>query len=162
MNSFFVKEFNRRKRDKIWEQRGPEIKVNFKENLEVLEFKSKEHHKKTIKSFEQVGIGYNGLGTQFISGIQSEASVGKASKETVNDHLIGAAKIGEFVHNELKKSNYNINWMVDHWLYEHLFLWGTVKITREEHRKENVLRNSNHTIEQKLNLEHYKNVSELV
>jgi hypothetical protein len=163
MDSYFVREFNSRKRDAIWKLRGKEIKIIFRENLEVLEFKDKRKHcEKSIKSFEQVGIGYNGLGTQFKSGIQSEASKGLSSNKTVNDHLIGAAKIGEYVHNQLKNSNYDIDWMVDTWVYEHLFLWATVKLTKKEHHKDNVLRNSNHTIEQKLNLEHYKNVSNLV
>ena len=97
-----------------------------------------------------------------MSGLQFEASAGLSSNKTVGDHLIGTLTIGEHVHDILKKSNYNIDWMVDTWLYDNLFLWAKIKVTKEEHRKDNILRNSNHTIEQKLNLEHYKKVSTLV
>lgn len=164
MESFFVREFNKRKRDIIWKKRGDSMKLIFREKLEVLEFKdTRNHSKQGIKSFEQVGIGYNGLGTTFMSGIQSEASVGLSSKDTVNDHLIGTTKIGEHVHKELIKSNYDIDWMVNYWLYDNLFLWAKIKLTKEEHHKDNVLRNSDHTIKQKLNLEHYsEKVSKLI
>ena len=162
-NTFFVKEFNKRRRDIIWEKKEYDIKFIFREKLEVLEFKDNRNHgKQGMKSFEQVGIGYNGLGTTFMSGIQSEASVGLSSKMTVNDHIIGTLLIGKHVHYILKKSNYNIDWMVNDWLYDNLFLWAKIKVTKEEHQKDNILRNSKHTIEQKLNLEHYKNVSNLI
>ncbi len=101
------------------------------------------------------------MGTQFLSGVQSKASKRLPSSHTVDDHLFGTQLIGEYVHKVLKKSNYNIDWMVDEWLYDHLFLWAKIKLTKKEHHKDNVIRNE-HTIEQKLNLEHYKNVSKLV
>lgn len=161
--SFFVTEFNKRRRDILWKKKSNNIKQIFREKLEVLEFKDNRNHgEQGMKSFEQVGIGYNGLGTQFMSGVQSEASVGLSSDKTVSDHLIGTTTIGKHVHDILKKSDYNIDWMVDIWLYDNLFLWAKIKVTKEEHRKDNILRNSNHTIEQKLNLKHYINVSKLV
>ena len=52
--------------------------------------------------------------------------------------------------------------MVKEWLFENLYLWGTVKVTKEEHKSKNILRNSNHTIEQKSNFEHYVNVSKMI
>ena len=51
--------------------------------------------------------------------------------------------------------------MVDTWLYENLFLWMTVKVSKKEHKKENIARDK-HTLDQKMCLEHYINVSEFV
>jgi len=39
---------------------------------------------------------------------------------------------------------------------------GTVKVTKEEHKSKNILRNSDHPIEQKSNFEHYIHVSQLI
>ena len=161
MKKSFKELFNEKRRDVIW-KRKETIKTTFKEALEVLEFKDKKGHSpKSIGTFEQVEIGYNGLGTQFLSGVQSKASIGLDAKKTVADHLIGTKLIGKHVHEVLKKSNYKIDWMVDEWLYENLYLWAKIKITKEEHHKDNVLRNKN-TLKEKLNLEHYKQVSELI
>ena len=161
MTKLFDQLFNEKRRD-IFLKRKDIMKTTFRESLEVLEFKDKRNHSaKSIKSFEQVEIGYNGLGTQFLSGVQSKESKRQPSSFTVNDHFFGTQLIGEYVHKVLKKSNYDIDWMVNEWLYDHLFLWAKIKITKEEHHKDNVIRNK-HTIEQKLNLEHYKNVSELI
>jgi hypothetical protein len=44
--------------------------------------------------------------------------------------------------------------MVNEWLYEHLHYWFTVKITKEEHKQENLARNK-HSLEDKINLVHY-------
>lgn len=159
----FKRTFNEKRRDIIWNKRGNKIKTIFRENLEILKFKDdRKHSDKSIRLFEQVGIGYDGLGTQFVSGIKSEASIGLSSKDTVNDHLIGTKKIGKIVHDELKKSNYDIDLMVEEWLFENLFLWATIKVTKTEHHKDNILRSSSHTTAQKLNLEHYINVSRLI
>ena len=73
-----------------------------------------------------------------------------------------ATEIGKYIHDKFKKENYNIDWMVKNWLFENLFLWGTVKVTKEEHKSKNILRNSDHPIEQKSNFEHYIHVSQLI
>jgi hypothetical protein len=51
--------------------------------------------------------------------------------------------------------------MKEVWLYENLWLWITIGVTKEEHQKDNILRNNN-TIEEKIQLKHYKNVSTLI
>jgi len=59
-----------------------------------------------------------------------------------------------------KKSGYDIDWMLNEWLYDNLHLWATIKVTKEEHKKENIIRNG-HTLEEKNKLKHYINFSGL-
>ena len=167
--SFFVREFNKRKREKIWRKDEVSMKMSFRFKLTLLEMIDKMPESVAIPEkylegeFYRLSLGYRGIGKNsgFASGVRSKASIGIPSNETTNDHLIGTTEVGRYIHEVLKKSDYDIEWMVNTWLYEHLFLWATIKVTKNEHRKENVIRNQ-HTIEQKLNLEHYKNVSDLV
>jgi len=169
-DTFFIKEFNNRKRKKVWDKDGASMKESLRFKLTLLKeidkmSKNLIPEKYLEGEFYRLSLGYRGIGKNggIVSGIRSEASKGKTSNETVNDHLVGATQVGNYIHKVFKENDYNINYMVDEWLYKHLFLWGTVKITREEHRKENVLRNSSHTIEQKLNREHYnKSVSKFI
>ena len=84
-----------------------------------------------------------------------------------NDHIIGATTVGEYVHHMLKLNKYRIDWMVDEWLYDNLYLWATIKVTKEEHKKENIIRGdaSNDVrklVDSKMNLKHYKNVSNIL
>jgi hypothetical protein len=114
------------------------------------------------KSIYRMGLGYSGIGTQngLCSGIRSKDSLIPKSKKT-DDHLIGAKQIGEFIHKEFEKNNFDIDYMVEIWLYDYLWLWMTIKVTSVEHHKNNILRDET-TIEEKLNLQHYVNVSELI
>ena len=168
--SFFVREFNKRRREKIWKKNEISMKMSFRFKLSLLEMIDKMPESVVIPEkylegeFYRLSLGYRGIGKNsgFASGVQSKASIGIPSSETTNDHLVGTTEVGKYIHEVLKKSDYDIDWMVNTWLYKHLFLWATVKLTKKEHHKHNVLRNSSHTIEEKLNLEHYLNVSELI
>ena len=51
--------------------------------------------------------------------------------------------------------------MVNEWLYDNLWLWMTIKVSKEEHKKENIERNS-HTLNEKKELKHYKNISSVI
>jgi hypothetical protein len=68
--------------------------------------------------------------------------------------LIGVTEVGNQVVKEFIKCNYDVDYMVNEWLYEHLHYWFTVKITKEEHKQENLARNK-HSLEDKINLVHY-------
>ena len=107
-------------------------------------------------------LGYFGVGRQagLTSGLVSEDANAKGIKKTA-DHLLGTTQIGKFIHEEFEKNNCDINYMVNEWLYENLWLWQTIKVTTEEHRKDNIIRNE-HSIEDKLLLKHYKKVSNLL
>ena len=167
-NTFFVNEFNKRRRDYLWEKYQDDFKNHFRLKLNILKMLDNQIEFEVPRNyyegeFYRLSLGYRGIGKNdgFASGIQSIASKGLSSKSITKDHVLGATEVGKYIHTVFRKSDYDIDWMVNTWLYKHLFLWATIKITKKEHHKDNIMRNK-HTIEQKLNLEHYKNVSELV
>lgn len=168
----FKSEFNTRARTSAWEKDREKFINNFKYALEVLNRIDKYYIPNNLlppNTLEQriyrLDIGYYGIGKPggIPSKIVSSQAAKLSSKDCVNDHVIGATAIGEYVHLELRKSNYNINWMVNEWLYENLFLWGTVKVTRQEHKSNNIIRDITiSSLGEKLNFTHYKNVSSLI
>ena len=168
-NTFFVREFNLRKRDEIWNKDELSMKESFRFKLNLLKMLDKQTDFKVPSKyfdgeFYRLALGYRGVGKNsgFTSGIQSEASINLLSNQTTNDHVVGTTEVGRYIHYVFRNSNYNIDWMINDWLYDHLFLWATVKITKEEHHKNSVLRNSEHTLKQKLNFDHYIKVSKLI
>ena len=99
-------------------------------------------------------LGYHGIGKPggIPSKIMSKDSSILNSKHCVNDHLLGATEVGSEIHKVFKKNNYDIDWMLKEWLFENLYLWGTVKVTKEEHKSNNILRNSDQDNNLYLNL----------
>ena len=57
--------------------------------------------------------------------------------------------------------NRNIDFMVNEWLYDNLYLWLTIRVSRVEHNSKNIIKNRN-SIHEKRKMLHYKSVSELV
>jgi len=107
--------------------------------------------------FTRLLIGYNGIGfniTPTRCGLISERASVTSNSECTNDHLIGVTEVGNQVVKEFIKCNYDVDYMVNEWLYEHLHYWFTVKITKVEHKQENLARNK-HSLEDKINLVHY-------
>ena len=94
------------------------------------------------------------------SGIYSAAST-RPQTSTTADHLFGATEIGKYIHQAFIKYHLNIDYMVETWLYEHLFLWMTIKVSKAEHTTDNIARDE-HTLEQIMSLEHYRGVSILI
>ena len=80
------------------------------------------------------------------------------NKEISFDHVVGTTLCGETVKKIIEQNNFNIKYLVKNWLFDHLYLWGTLKVTREQHKRDNIIRN-NHTLLEKLNLNHYKNIN---
>ena len=163
----FKEEFNDRVREKTWIKSEIKFKKMLRLKLKMVKFvdsldESEIPEKFFSQEFWRLNLGYNGIGRDVSSGIRSEATLGLKSNQIVHDHLFGATEIGKHIHQVLKDSDYDIDWMVEEWLYENLFIFGTIKITKEEHQKDNVLRNSSHTIEEKLNFKHYIKVSKLI
>ena len=66
-----------------------------------------------------------------------------------------------YFHQEFEKHNFDIDYMVDTWLYENLWLWITIKVARNEHHVDNINRNQ-HTLDEKKEFKHYVNVSEFI
>jgi len=167
----FKEEFNKRVRENVWNKHNLIFTKFFNYALVRLERIDNYYILNNIlppDTLEQriyrLELGYHGIGKPggIPSKIMSKDSSILNSKHCVNDHLLGATEVGSYIHRVFKKNNYDIDWMVKEWLFENLYLWGTVKVTKEEHKSKNILRNSNHTIEQKSNFEHYVNVSQLI
>ena len=166
-----VDHFNKNVSPKLWNKNEVQFKAIFRMQLKVLKLyiDEKQLHVDTktwermMRSFVyRLTIGYFGVGTQagLSSGVFTKATTVKGAKST-NDHLFGAVAIGQIIHDEFVKCNFDIDYMVENWLPSNLFLWMTLKITIEEHSKDCVIRDGN-TIEEKMNLLHYQNVSELM
>ena len=123
-------------------------------------------------------IGYDGIGTG-TTGIKSGIATAKAieEKKHTDDHLLGAVEIGRRLHKDLieafqlfghdmdevisrpdfaycEETNQVIKHMVDNWLYDNLWLWLSIRVSKNEHSNQNIARNQ-HSIEEKLQLKHY-------
>jgi hypothetical protein len=111
----------------------------------------------------RLNFGYSGIGR--IGGIttklKSMDSINLPSDKKTDDHVFGASEIGKHIRYEFEKHNMDIDYMVNTWLYDNLYLWSKIKVSKEEHKKDNIVRNK-HTIEEKVNLLHYTNVSKIV
>tara|TARA_B110000858_G_C17476825_1_gene325325 strand:- start:50 stop:544 length:495 start_codon:yes stop_codon:yes gene_type:complete len=159
-----VKYFNDNTRDGLWKKNGESYKRWFGLSLTItksaIDFGANE--KEMNQLVYRLVLGYFGVGKQggLTSGLVSEDAMMKGVKKTA-DHLLGTTQIGKFIHEEFEKNNFDIDYMVNVWLYENLWLWQTIKVTSEEHRKDNIIRNE-HSIEDKLLLKHYKKVSNLL
>jgi len=158
--------FNTNGRKKyLWKKDEVKFKKWFKSNLILL--KTMDENSNDFeddykdKAFYRLMVGYYGVGygNGFSSGLVSiEAS--KGNKKTTLDHWAGMTEVGRYVHEVFKKSGYNMDWMINEWLYDNLHLWGTIKVTKEEHHKDNIIQNK-HTLQEKNELKHYKNFSGL-
>jgi|MEHZ01.5.fsa_nt_MEHZ011447155.1_1 hypothetical protein len=105
-------------------------------------------------------MGYRGVGKQsgIWSGYRSKAaynSKGDGKIKKTNDHVVGATMTGELVLEECEKADWNIDSLIKQgWIHENLYLWGTIQVTKFEHKPIHILRNKN-KLSEKLNLEHY-------
>jgi len=182
----FKKYFNTNRKDEVLEKCGLQIKDTFLKTLTTLvapiqlDYFNPAHPQYNASwahSMYRDTIGYDGIGkgtSGIQSGVRTEA-IDLMFKENGNrwvginktdDHLLGATDIGKFVVDEFIKNDLNVHYMVTVWLPENLFLWGTVRVTDEEHKKFNILQGTctklGLTIEQKLNFKHYVNTSPIV
>lgn len=160
--------FNENKRDSYWTKKTKGVsneekcKSLFRRTLKhlLLEIELTDNN---VHNNYYRWIGYDGIGSG-VSGITSGIKTAEArqltSKQTTADHLIGTVQIGKYVQSELERNGFDIEYMTETWLYENLWLWMSIRVSNKEHHKDNILRNVN-TIEEKLALKHYVNVSEL-
>ena len=156
--------FNENKRDSYWTTNGEKCKSLFRRTLKHLLLEIELTDNNVSNNYYRLAIGYDlgiGVGTAGItSGIKSKEARQLPSKQTTADHLIGTVQIGKYVHSEFEKNEFDIEYMTEVWLYENLWLWMSIRVSNKEHHKDNILRNVN-TIEEKLELKHYVNVSEI-
>jgi hypothetical protein len=148
----------------LWKKKESKFKEWFRQSLCLLKYMDESPNnfsKEYLKQFERLMVGYWGIGIQegFRTGLKSVAACVKGTK-TSPDHWAGVTMVGNRVHEEFKKCGYEIDYMVNEWLYENLCFWGTIQVSEWEHRPENIIRNQ-HSLEEKNELKHYINFSGL-
>ena len=160
-----VEYFKKFKRDNLWNLKKEEWQKAFRFQLLILNtYLEHGASEKMMKSFMyRLALGYWGIQCQggITSGIVSAATIGKPTSQTTGDHIFGAVEIGKTVKEAFEHHQRDINYMVDTWLYENVWLWMTIKVTKDEHKSSNIIKNG-HSIEEKMEMKHYKSVSELM
>ena len=126
------------------------------------ELKENVHNSDVKNPIGYTGIASDGIPSGFISkGVvklqrKYNCSINKLRKMKLitDDHLFGTTLIGRIVLEAFIDSGCNIDYMVNGWLPDHLYLWSRAIITREEHKADNLGRNT-HSYEDKLCMIHY-------
>ena len=164
IESKIIRVFNQYKRIEIWNKDSDKCQDTFRVWLELLKVLIAQEKKgvnieiSMQNKFYKNILGYNGCGRSINSGIYTKNS---RIEESTLDHVFGATQTGIFIKDNFIKNNEDIDYMVDKWLYHHLWIWMTIKVTKKEHHKDNILRNIN-SIDEKASLKHYKSVSPLM
>ena len=179
LNPKSLKEITYPKLNNLWKQNQAEYKYVFGRNcyswLSGLEWDSNspkylvenyttlnENNTSKFKQFGRLFFGYNGIGsniTPSMVGLISEKTL--IDNNTVMDHILGVTEVGWKVHSILEElynqgidKNSICNQMIDGWLPEHLHYWCQCKITKQEHKADNLARNV-HTLNEKIDFVHY-------
>ena len=165
---------------KFWKENSEEIKYYFGRkvagDIAQFEFDRYYSNQQIVKNYTELNekgtcklrqlnrlkYGYNGLGSKLtpgVTGLYSEATL--HDKDTTNDHLFGVTAVGWKIHNIIKdlyedgrSQRYIVDYMTEQWLPKNLHLWVCVKITKQEHKSDNLARDK-HTLEEKEWLVHY-------
>lgn len=148
--------FNKCKRDSLWNRKGERMRRRFK--MQLMKYKpimNGEFTDDEIMRVAQSDIGYNGIGVNEYSKIISEYAYNNPNESRTKDHYFGTTSIAEFVLESFRENDFDVDYMVNEWLYEHLYLWALIRITRKEHKQDNLARNE-HTFDEKLEGLHYE------
>ena len=160
INGNFEDIFNKNVRDIYWE--NPKIKSEIKENFnsacrQYIAAASCDHQ---LKGWRKNQMGYRGGGKSggLNSGLCSKNALNQLMKCCTWDHVIGAYLIGETIEDLLIKNGHRVKYVLDNCLYDHLYLWGKIKVTKDEHKGTKILRDrpgQRLALEKKKNFEHY-------
>ena len=120
-----------------------------------------------FKSTLRLTLGYNLLTptlTHSVVGLFSSKALQLKLKRAMGDsctedHLFGVTEIGTQVFLAYKNSDWDLDYIVNEWLPQHLYLWLTVKILKAEHQGDNSIARGKHTLEEKVALQHYDDVN---
>ena len=175
-NSVNIKELTKDVKDALWAKYGSKMKYVFGRMLtmykhgieydknqpdELVDWYTTPNDKGTcsLLQFSRLMIGYNGIGinlTPTRCNLISEQAMSTDSDKCTADHFLGVTQVAsETVFNgAFEECGWDVDYMVNEWLYDHLHYWFTIKITKEEHKQENLARNK-HSIEDKENFVHY-------
>jgi len=163
----------KRRLKRIWDDEGEKFVKIFKEvlvavkahyevyNLDILSdgFMSRRY---------QSMIGAHGIGkTRLDIGLISQNawkikySDNKNNTPLVFDHLIGYKSISKEVVQNIIHFKFNDEYLCNNWLENHICLWMGVKVTKEEHKAENIQRGDKAgegitDVKSKLMFKHYR------
>ena len=115
------------------------------------------------KSSLRLSLGYGGLTptlTHKMIGLYSERALDlklnkKMGKKCVDDHLFGVTEVGNAMFMKYKNSGWDLNYVLNEWLPQHLYLWLQVKILKTEHQGDGSVKRGKHTLQEKISLVHY-------
>ena len=126
-----------------------------------------------FRSFLRLPLGYNALvlplnktnvGFELFSEAAYKLKVArKIGNKLTKDHIFGVTEVGVHIFVEFMNSGWDWKYMCDEWLPNNLELFFTCRILKSEHQKENEddtngVARGEHTLEQKMLLEHYTEV----
>lgn len=132
-----------------------------------------ENKKGKFRSFLRLPLGYNALvlplnktnvGFELFSEKAYQLKLdGSMGKKVTKDHIFGVTEVGVHIFTEFMNSGWNWKYMCDEWLPNNIELFFTCRILKAEHQKEdkddsNGIARGEHTLEEKLQLLHYKEV----
>jgi hypothetical protein len=152
--------FNNFKRDEHWNKNKDKFKRFF--NKKLLELKVAIDigtSEKDLKYDNYRSLGYLGIGTQAGLSLGVRTKNSRETNTILKDHVIGTVEIGKYIRSEYEKNNWNTEFMVNEWLYENLWIWSIIIVSKDEHNIKNILKAVN-TMEEKRFLKHYVNVSD--
>ena len=116
-----------------------------------------------FKSTLRLTLGYNLLTptlTQDMIGLYSEQALElklnrKMSDKCTNDHLFGTTEVGLQTFLNYKNNGWDMRYMLNEWLPQHLYLWLQIRILKSEHQGDGSVKRGKHTLEEKTSLVHY-------
>jgi len=178
-----IRELTKDKLEIFWNEHSEYLKYTFGRKViaDIAKFKYDVHQNQELvknyielnergtsqlRQFNRLNYGYNALGgklTPGVIGLHSRATLD--DKDTTHDHIFGVTAVGWKVHTIIKElfdegrsTKFIHDYMTEEWLPNHLYYWCQVKITKEEHKKDNLARDE-HTLDEKENLIHYNEAS---
>ncbi|MDC1459920.1 hypothetical protein N8304_00035 [Flavobacteriaceae bacterium] len=147
-SEYYVKYFNQFIRKDWWDRTsGNEAKHNLLAAIPVLIITQDYLIDNNLKSLyvQKLAGNYNYIPCQLKT---------NSTKTPTQDHIVGVKRIGDIVWDSIKEKSLKIDNHKD-WIYDNLFLWGRVDMTRDEHKYKVAHHPS--TLLKNLNFNHYKN-----
>jgi len=83
--------------------------------------------------------------------------------KTTSDHIFGSKDIGVEIFTMYEESKWDLDYMADEWLPRYFYYWLECDLLTGEHQKDDKYDNngvprSKHTLQEKLNLDHYRGI----
>ena len=158
----FIELFNAQKKDELIKFHKDRIVSNFRSAVLQLQAIQNDENgicENQLRGWLRLTMGYRGIGFNngVYSNLRTKQTQRKTNREITFDHVVGTTLCGETVKVIIEKERYNFTFLINNWLFDNLYLWGTIKVSKEEHKKNTILRNK-HSLEEKIHLKHYVNL----